>query len=122
MEPEPTSLDEVDFFTRQILKPSGFAFMWVYKPICPKCGKSRLKKLKKRDKVYTCVSCGYTAEKDEYNSMLKYNVKYTCPNCGHKGEAYGKWDKPKSKTATIVLKIKCESCNAPIKIVRMKRK
>lgn len=122
MEPKPKSLSEVDFFTRQVLDPDGFAFMWVYKPYCPKCKKARMTKIKKRDKLYTCPACKYTLEKPDYNALLIANVEYTCPFCGKKGEFSGNFKKPEKKSATVMLKFECEHCGKKIKIVRLKKK
>ncbi len=118
---KPKDISELDYFTRQILEPNGFVFMWVYKPKCPKCNKGRLTKLKKRDKVYTCPSCNSTFSKEEYNGMLYFNIEYTCPECGFKGQLHDKWNKP-SKSAAVMLKFKCEKCGASLKVVRMKKK
>ena len=121
MEDKPTSISEVDFFTRQIMEPNGFAFMWVFKPMCPECGKARLVKIKKRDKVYTCIECKKTFEKSEYNSLLKANLEYTCPNCEHKGKLFTDWKKPEKKSSVTVLKFVCESCGSKLKVARMKK-
>ncbi len=121
MEEKPKDISELDFFTRQIIDPDGFAFFWAYKPKCPDCNNSRLKKLKKRDKVYACESCKKTFEPQEYLALLKYNLEYTCPKCKNKGELHDSWVKPKSKTAPIMLKFKCEKCNEKLKVMRMKK-
>lgn len=122
MEDKPKDIKELDFFTRQILPGDGFAFMWVYKPECPDCDKARLKKLKKRAKVYTCTACKKNFKKDEYNELLKYNVEYTCPDCKKKGEAHGEWKKPKSRTSTVMLKFVCDNCGSKLKVYRMSKK
>ena len=122
MEEKPKDINELDFFTRQLLEPKGFAFMWVYKPLCPDCNKSRLKKLKKRDKFYACESCNKTFEKPEYNSLLKYNIEYTCPKCSKKGEASGDWIKPTSKKSAVMQKFTCSSCGEKLKVARISKK
>ena len=121
MEEKPKDISELDFFTRQIIQPDGFAFFWVYKPKCSSCGNARLKKIKKRDKVYACEACKKIYEPEEYKSLLKYNLEYVCPNCKNKGELCGSWDKPKSKTAPTMLKFSCEKCKEKLKVVRMKK-
>jgi predicted RNA-binding Zn-ribbon protein involved in translation (DUF1610 family) len=121
MEEKPKDIAELDFFTRQIMDEKGFAFMWVYKPLCPKCSKARIKKLKKRDKVYTCSECKAAFELPEYVALLNYNLECTCPKCGKKSEMFGHWEKPKSKNAPTVLKFKCEHCGEKLKVIRMKK-
>jgi predicted RNA-binding Zn-ribbon protein involved in translation (DUF1610 family) len=81
-----------------------------------------MKKLKKRDKVYTCSSCGHTLDIPEYNALLKYNVEYTCPGCGKSSQAHDSWEKPKSKTAPTVLKFNCGNCGIIVRVFRMKKK
>ncbi|MBN1923415.1 MAG: hypothetical protein JW791_01480 [Nanoarchaeota archaeon] len=122
MDPKPSDISELDFFTRQVLEPKGFAFMWVYKPLCPDCKNSRLKKLKKRDKVYTCESCKKTFEKGDYGELLVYNIEYTCPKCGKQGTDSGKWKKPTSKTSTVMQKFECKNCGEKLKVSRMSKK
>ena len=62
MEEKPKDVSEIDFFTRQIMEGDGFAFMWVYKPLCPECGEARLKKLKRENrKTIKCFLQGETA-------------------------------------------------------------
>lgn len=123
MEEKPKDISEVFFFTRQPIENKGFAFMWVYKPICPECNKARLKKLKKRDKNYACEACKKTFEPKEHDALLKYNLEYTCPECEHKGTDFGEWtSKPKSKTSTIMLRFICENCKSKLKVARMGKK
>jgi len=121
MEDKPKDITELDFFTRQIIQPDGFAFFWVYKPKCPDCSKARVKKLKRRDKEYACEACKKTFSPEEYVALLKYNLEYTCPHCKNKGELSDSWLKPKSKTAPIVLKFVCQKCGEKLKVVRMKK-
>lgn len=123
MEPKPTNLSEVDFFTRQIMYPNGFAFFWVFKPMCPACNKARLTKLKKRDKVYTCTNkeCGKVFSRKEYDALLNFNLEYVCPKCNKKGELFGHWVKPAKGSAKVIQKFVCEHCNAKLKIVRMRK-
>jgi DNA-directed RNA polymerase subunit M/transcription elongation factor TFIIS len=121
MEEKPKDITELDFFTRQIIEPDGFAFFWVYKPKCPACSGARLKKLKKRDKIYACAACKKAFEPAEYNALLKYNLEYTCPKCKNKGELFGSWNKPKLKTAPTMLKFACEKCSEKLKVLRMKK-
>ena len=123
MEQKPKDISELYFFTRQTLEPKGFAFMWVYKPMCPKCGKARIAKLKKRDKVYTCNECKSVFEKAEHDKLLNFNVEYTCPECSHKGELSGDWtSKPTSKTSAVMLKFNCQKCDNKLQISRMSKK
>ncbi|MDD2678621.1 MAG: hypothetical protein PHT91_02445 [Candidatus Nanoarchaeia archaeon] len=121
LEEKPKDITELDFFTRQLIDKNGFAFMWVYKPLCPECSKARLKKLKKRDKVYACAECSKTFEPEEYKALLKFNLEYVCPACKYEGKLHDSWEKPKSKTAPIMLKFKCEKCNEKLKVMRMKK-
>ena len=121
MEAKPSNIIDVDFFTRQIIYPKGFAFFWVYKAMCPACNKVRLKKAKRRDKFYTCPECAKIYQIEEYNAMLKYNLEYTCPECNKSGELCGDWVKPKKKTAKVILKFVCEHCKTKLKVIRMKK-
>ncbi|VVB74764.1 Transposase zinc-ribbon domain protein [Candidatus Tiddalikarchaeum anstoanum] len=121
MEPKPTSITGLDFFTRQVMDPDGFAFMWVFRPKCPACKKGVLSKLKKRDKFYTCSECGKQSSLEEYGNLLVANVEYTCPFCKKKGEYSNKWEKPASKTAPIMVKFECMNCGEKLKVMRMKK-
>ncbi|PIU63375.1 hypothetical protein COS83_00675 [archaeon CG07_land_8_20_14_0_80_38_8] len=103
------------------MAPNGFAFMWVYKPLCPACGKARLKKPKKTAKFYACEACKKEFEKPEYNKLLAYNIEYTCPACGKKGLIHGEWEKPGTKTSKVMVKFECEHCGEKNTIYRMSK-
>jgi transposase-like protein len=122
MEDKPKDIAQLDFFTRQPMDEKGFAFMWVYKPKCPECNESRLKKLKRRGKIYTCESCKKNYETEEYNELLKYNLEYTCPYCEHKGELYESWPKPANRKSSVMLRFTCQGCNKRLKVARMGKK
>ncbi len=122
LEPKPENIQNVNYFSRQVLGKKGFAFMWVYKPKCPECGEARLKKPKKRAKKYKCDSCGEEFTKEKYEELLEYNLEYTCPECGFEGGKHGNWDKPASKNSKIMLKFRCPECDNLIKVYRLKKK
>lgn len=125
LEDKPSDIKELDFFTKQFVplkNGEGFALMWVYKPTCPECGEARLKKPSKRAKKYECSACNAEFKKEEYDELLEYNLEYTCPECGYEGKEHGSWDKPKSKTSTVMLRVGCPECGEKFKVYRMGKK
>jgi len=84
-------MDDLIYFTNRTIE-NGKLKAWVYKKMCPKCGKAKMGKpvekgkVKIRAKEYTCPSCGFTEEKKEHEESLNLEAKYTCPSCGKEGE------------------------------------
>lgn len=125
---EPTSMDEIIYFTRRVVG-NGNVVAWVYKRMCPKCGKVLMNKPRdKRGKVlmrakeYVCLACGYTAEKKEYEETLTCEVNYTCPDCGYEGAAEIPFKRKKIKGVDAIV-FKCAGCGKDIPITKkMKEK
>jgi len=100
---EPGSMDECVYFTRR-KDGEGSVVVWVFKEKCPKCEKalmgkpinSKTGRPKIRASEYVCPKCGYTEEKDEYESKLTANIKYEC-SCGFKGELQVGFDRKKTR-------------------------
>jgi predicted RNA-binding Zn-ribbon protein involved in translation (DUF1610 family) len=94
----PTSMDDLIYFTNRTImleEGSGKAKAWVYRKVCPECGKAKMGKpinektgkAKIRSTEYICPECGYTEEKSEHEETLTVEIQYTCPYCQHVGEA-----------------------------------
>ena len=83
---EPESMEELIYFTQRNVG-SGNVKAWVYKGLCPKCGKGRMGKpvdektgkVKIRAKEYFCPECGNTIEKKAYEETLNCEIKYSLP-------------------------------------------
>lgn len=125
---EPTSTDELVYFTRRAVG-NGRVMAWVYRKMCPKCGKALMNKPQDktgkvliRAKEYVCPACGYTVEKKDYEETLTCEVKYTCQHCGYEGVAEIPFKRKKiGGVDTIVFK--CAGCSKDIPITKkMKEK
>ena len=90
---QPKSMSELVYFTRRVVLPDGKVKVWVFREICPKCGKGHMgkpidpktKKAKMRAKEYECPECKFTMEAEEYEDTLTANIEYTCPSCKKSG-------------------------------------
>jgi len=135
---EPTSMDELVYFTRRALGKDGFAMAWVERQPCTKCKKALMGKpadkgkVKIRAKEYVCPACKYTVEKEEYEDTLSVCVKYTCPNCKKQGETTVPFKYKKvaiideeeggKKVMVDAVRFECSSCKGKVDIVKkMKR-
>ena len=126
----PESTNECFYFTNRILENDGSIIAWVYKPKCPECGKGimgkpineKTGKVKSRAKIYVCSECNHEVDKDEFDKTLSVEIQYTCPHCGEEGKVHGNWDKPAKKSASTVLKFRCEKCSNLVRVSRMKKK
>ena len=125
---EPESMDECFYFTRRDID-SGNVAAWVFKPMCPKCGKAKLGKpinpktgkAMIRAKEYTCPECGYTIAKEELEPTLPLNIKYTCPYCGKSGETTTEYRMKKFKGVDACV-FECEFCGEKIAITKKMKK
>lgn len=124
---EPESMDELIYFTNRAIG-NGKAKAWVYRGICPECGKAKMGKpvekgkVKMRAKEYVCPECGHTVEKQEYEDTLTAQVRYTCPGCGKDGEAEIPYKRKKIE-GVETLRFRCQHCSANIDITKkMKEK
>ncbi len=136
---EPSSMEDLIYFTRRQLGKSGFAIAWAERQPCPKCKKAKMGKpvgkegsVKIRAKEYECPSCKYTVEKEEYEDTLTCCVKYTCPHCAQQGEISTPFKRKKvtiideegggKKVSVDAVRFECGSCKKAIDIVKkMKR-
>lgn len=131
---EPQSMDECVYFTNRSIN-SGTVKAWVFKELCPKCGKAlmgksrdeKTGKVKIRADEYTCPECSYTIEKEEYESSLIANVKYICPYCHNQGELQLPFKRKKEKRfneeagkkeTVESLRFQCQKCNKDIDITK----
>ena len=119
----PESMDECVYYTLRDVG-EGEVTVWVFKEMCPECGKGLMGKPKKdgggvkiRAKEYVCPECGHSVEKSEYEETLIANFDYTCPECKHKGETQIPF-KRKSIKGVKTLRIKCEKCDANIDVTK----
>ena len=125
-------MDELCYFTNRDIG-QGSVKAWVYRGMCPKCGKSKMGKPKKNGKVairaeeYECPSCKFVMEKEAYEDTLNCEVKYVCPKCKHNGDIAIPflWKKVKvfdlEKQKDVAAKgivFKCEKCQEKIAITK----
>jgi len=121
---EPQSMEELIYFTNRTLEGGkGKIKAWIYKKVCPKCGKAKMGKpvedgqVKIRAKEYTCPSCGFTEEKKEHEESLTLEAKYLCPNCGKEGESTTIY-KRKSFMGVPAYVVECSNCKAKIPLTK----
>ncbi|MBS3176796.1 hypothetical protein J4457_06200 [Candidatus Woesearchaeota archaeon] len=82
------------------------------KPVDEKTGHAKI-----RAKEFVCPECGYTEEKEEYESKLVANIKYTCPKCKKDGEIQIPY-KRKKVDGVDALVFNCKACNEKILITK----
>ncbi|MFO7711245.1 MAG: hypothetical protein R6V53_05765 [Candidatus Woesearchaeota archaeon] len=118
----PESMDECAYFTNRKIG-DGQAKVWVFRQMCPECGKALMGKpvekgkVKVRAKEYVCPECKYTETKDEYEPKLTANVQYTCPSCKYEGEKQVPY-KRKNIKGVPTLRIVCDECGYNIDITK----
>ena len=132
---EPSSMEELVYFTRRKIEEHGAAVVWAYRQDCPKCKKAKMgkpvdpktKKVKSRSKEYVCPACNHTVQKEEYEATLTVEAKVTCPHCKKQGECTGPFAKKpvkifdvesQKKKAAKAIKLKCEHCQGDILITQ----
>lgn len=121
---EPESVENLVYFTNRTLEGGkGKIKAWVYKKVCPKCGKAKMGKpvedghVKIRAKEYTCPSCGFTEEKTIHEESLNLEAKYTCPECKKDGESTVLY-KRKSFMGVPSYVVECQHCKAKIPVTK----
>lgn len=121
---EPKSMDECVYFTNRVLDNNCYATAWVFRGKCTKCQKGMMGKpigpdgkVKIRAKEYSCPSCHYTINKEEYEDTLTCNIKYKCPKCNFEGETQIPF-KRKKVQGVDTLTIECEKCKNKIYITK----
>lgn len=119
----PESMAECVYYSSRDIG-EGEATVWVFRQMCPKCGKGLMGKPRKDDgkvkvraKEYVCPECNYTADKKEYEETLTASVAYTCPHCKHEGEMEIPF-KRKTYQGVKAIVFNCESCNEKIPITK----
>ncbi len=132
---EPTSTEEVVYFTRRTLGEHGRVIAWAYRQDCPKCKKAKMGKPKDeksgkartRAKEYTCPSCQYIVPKEEYEDSLTMEAKYSCPHCKKQGESTGPFKRKKTavfdvekqkKVMIPMVRLACQHCKGNIDITQ----
>lgn len=121
---EPTSMEELVYYTNRELAKGGQVACWVRRRECPECGQGLMGKprkktgeIKVRARTYVCPECGFTMPKKEYEETLMAEVRYTCPHCGKEGETTAPFKRKKIKGADT-LRIKCGHCGGNIDITK----
>ncbi|MBS3151012.1 hypothetical protein J4443_01360 [Candidatus Woesearchaeota archaeon] len=131
---EPASMDECIYFTNRTIG-TGKIKAWVFREICPKCGKrlmgkpkdEKTGKVKIRAGKYVCPECLYAAEKQEYEDSLTVNIRYTCPHCSHSGEVQQSFKRRKiqrfneetgKKETVEAVRFQCEKCKQNIDLTK----
>lgn len=120
---KPESMEECVYFTNRIIG-SGRAMAWVFRKVCPKCGKGIMGKPQKKggkpDKKadhYVCYSCGYQESNEQFESSLVINVEYKCPYCGNEGETTTEY-KRKSFEGVPSYVFECQQCHKKIGLTK----
>ena len=125
----PNSVDECIYFTRRTFDNNGKAIAWVYKKICPKCGKAKMgkpldpktKKPKIRADTYECPACKFSEPKQEHEESLMVEVMFTCPYCGMKGEATTPYKRGKFEGVPAYV-FECCGCHKKIGLTKKMKK
>ena len=125
---EPESMDDLIYFTNRSLEEGkGKIKAWVYKKLCPKCGKVKMGKpvvkgkVKIRAKEYVCPECNFTEEKEIHEESLTIEGKYTCPECGKEGESAAPY-KRKTFMGVKAYMLECEHCQAKLPVTKKMKK
>ena len=120
---EPTSMDELIYFSRRTLEPKGRVMAWAYKKECPSCHQALMGKPVEKGKVkirateYVCPQCGYTESKAEHEKSLILCATYDCPACDHHGTTTTSYV-PKTYKGVKARVIVCENCGEKIAITK----
>jgi predicted RNA-binding Zn-ribbon protein involved in translation (DUF1610 family) len=130
---QPGSIEECLYFTRRDLANNGNLFAWVYKKMCPKCGKAKMGKPVEKGKVkiraefYVCPNCNFTEQEIPHEESCMIEVVYKCPKCGFEGEATAPYkrkkikmfDDEKMKNVTVdAFPFECSKCHERILITK----
>lgn len=131
---KPNSMDECIYFTQRSLfdennQPTGEISAWVFREICPKCGKDKMGKprdskgkVKVRANEYVCPACAYTVDKQTYEDSIVAYAQYTCPHCKSSGEAQVPYLR-KNINGVQTLRFACSKCSANLDVTKkMKEK
>ena len=131
---KPESMDECVYFTQRSLANergefSGEIMAWVFREVCPKCGKVKMGKprdskgkVKTRASEYVCPGCGYSVEKQSYEDSLVAFAEYKCSHCGGEGEAKAPF-KRKNINGVQTLRFACVKCSGNLDVTKkMKEK
>lgn len=131
---KPESMDECVYFTQRSLDNgkgefSGEIMAWVFRGVCPKCGKAKMGKprdsrgkVKMRASEYVCPVCGYSVEKQAYEDSLVAFAEYKCPHCGSDGEAKAPF-KRRNIEGVQTLRFSCVKCSGNLDVTKkMKEK
>lgn len=121
---EPETMEDLVYFTQRAVG-KGNVKAWVYRDLCPKCGKGVMSKprdektgkVKIRAKEYVCPECGYMVEKKAYEETLTCEAKYICPECGNEGEVAVPFKRKKFQKVDAVV-FECGKCKAKIPITK----
>jgi len=131
---QPKSMDECIYFTNRLLD-KGKIKAWVFREMCPKCGKGlmgkprdeKTGKPKIRATEYACPECKYSVEKGEYEDTLTINIEYTCPYCGNKDELQMSYQRKKvqrfneekgKKESVDAIRFQCSKCKENIDVTK----
>ena len=121
-------MDDLIYFTNRTLEEGkGKIKAWVYKKLCPKCGKAKMGKpvekgkVKIRAKEYVCPECGFTEEKTEHEESLTLEAKYTCPHCNKEGESTTEY-KRKSFMGVKAYVVECSNCGEKLPVTKKMKK
>lgn len=117
-------MEDLVYFTQRAVG-KGNVRAWVYRGLCPKCGKGTMSKprdaktgkVKIRAKEYLCPDCGYMVEKKAYEETLTCEAKYTCPECGNEGDVAVPFKRKKFQGMDAVV-FQCGKCKAKIPITK----
>ncbi len=120
---KPESMEECVYFTNRIIG-SGRAMAWVFRKVCPKCGKGIMGKPQKKggkpDKKadhYVCYSCGYQESNEQVENSLTLNAEYKCPHCGNEGETTSGYQRKTFEGVPSYI-FECQNCSKKIGLTK----
>ena len=121
---EPSSMDEFIYFSNRTIEGGkGKIRAWVYRKLCPKCGKAKMGKpvesghVKIRAKEYSCPSCNFTEEKVVHEESLTLEAMFTCPHCKKEGEGTTLY-KRKTFLGVPSYVVECPHCKGKIPVTK----
>ena len=121
---EPTNAEECVYLTNRYIGEKGAIRCWVFRGMCPKCGKGLMGKprdskgkVKIRAKEFICPACSYAVDKAAYESTLTANIVYTCPKCENESELQIPFRRKKVEGVDALV-FSCQKCGEKIPITK----
>ncbi|PIN99844.1 hypothetical protein COT72_04625 [archaeon CG10_big_fil_rev_8_21_14_0_10_43_11] len=121
----PADIKEVVYHTQRPLSrkgetdDSGFARVWVFRPVCETCDMPMNKpsiRGRKKAPYFKCETCGTTLDENDFEAIA--NIEYVCPYCSHEGAKQEHFIRTKtSKKFTFA----CDACGKKLEMSKLKK-